>query len=238
MKKIILGLVAIVIIAGAFLMLNLDHAVKTLIEKQGSRALGVAVTLRDFDVSLSDQSAKIDGIAIANPKGFTAKNILATEAIAVKLGAVSKQLVAIEDVTVDGLQVTYELSSKGGTNFDALKAKLAKTEAKTQEKAEKGTKTRGPKIILTRLKITNATLISSLAGQEAPIQLPEIILTNLGTANSPATIAQISTQILQKILAVSSQAVIKNGLNQAEGLVKKGLQDQIKKQGLGGLLGN
>lgn len=243
MKKILLMLVAVVIAGGAYFALNLSPKVKTVIEQQASRALGVPVTLGSLTLSLADKSAHLGRLTVANPKGFSAPTLMETDEISVTIGEVSRARVTIREVTVNGLHVTYEMSETGQSNFDALQAKMKKSGTHGGKPAAASSqpamnKSDAPRIVITRLIITNALLLPAVAGQGTTIALPQLVLTNLGTEKNPETIGQIADQILAQVLAVSGQALMNAGMKQVQEGLKQGLKYQLNKQGLSGLLGN
>ena len=74
MKKIILGVVLIVIVAiggGVYYVLNnLDDLVKAAIEKHGSAATQTSVRVDSVKINLLEGSGGISGLTIANTSGF------------------------------------------------------------------------------------------------------------------------------------------------------------------------
>ena len=75
MKKVILGTVAVLLVAvvgvGVFLMQNLDGIVKNMIEKVGSDVVNTEVRVQEVKLNLSEGSATLRGFTVANPPGFS-----------------------------------------------------------------------------------------------------------------------------------------------------------------------
>ena len=73
MKKVILGLVLVIILAivgGVYYVLtNLDALVEAAIEKHGSEATQTAVRVDSVKIDLSNGAGAISGLTIANPTG-------------------------------------------------------------------------------------------------------------------------------------------------------------------------
>jgi hypothetical protein len=137
-----------------------------------------------------------------------------TNELSATLGDVSESLVTINDVVVDGMTVTYELGA-GGTNIDAVKANINAAavgngggagDAKTGGKADK------VKVIIRKLRITHAEVMPSIGAAHEPIPLPDITLNNIGSDSKPASASQVASEVISKIMAETSQGVLKSGL--------------------------
>ena len=78
MKKVILGLMLIIVIAIAgsvyYLLTNLDALVEAAIEKYGSEATQTSVLVDSVKINLTDGAAGITGLTIGNPAGYDLPN--------------------------------------------------------------------------------------------------------------------------------------------------------------------
>ncbi len=74
MKKVILGLILIIVmvIAGSvyYLFTNLDALIEAAIEKYGSEATQTSLLVDSVKTDLTNGAASITGLTIGNPKGF------------------------------------------------------------------------------------------------------------------------------------------------------------------------
>lgn len=205
MKKFAILVVFVLVMAGAAMYMNLGGAVKGLIEREGSAAVGTKVSVGGLDISLPEKSAKMGAFSIENPKGF-AGGLLKARSISIAVGDVTQEVVTLNEVDVEGLQMTYAFG-KGGTNFDAVRNNM-----KASDKTAKSS-TPAPKLIIKKLKIRNAELIPAIEGLgNQPVTMPDIVLTDVGTKSKPATIREAATQILNRLLSVGSNAALKNKL--------------------------
>ncbi|MHC4257076.1 MAG: hypothetical protein ACYSUH_01580 [Planctomycetota bacterium] len=78
-KKILIGVgvvVLIIVILVMVLLGNLNGIVKGVIEKVGTSVTGVPVTVGSVDIKISEGSAAIKELSVANPAGFSAKPML------------------------------------------------------------------------------------------------------------------------------------------------------------------
>lgn len=221
MKKFLILAAVLVVAGGVAVYMNLGGYVKKLIEQAGSAAVGTRVTVGGLDISLPEKAAKMGYLSIDNPKGF-AGGLLKARHIGIKVGEVTQAVVTLEEVDVEGLQMTYALG-KGGTNFDAVKKNL-----RSADKSSSATPA-APKLIIKKLRIRNAELVPAIEGLgNQPVTMPDIVLTNVGTRSKPATAAEAAGQILNKLLSAGTSAALKNKLTapvtDAVGKATKGLK--------------
>ncbi len=226
MKKF-LGLVIVLALLGGGAYLYLGGAVKALIERAGTEALGTPVHVTSLQFSLTDKKATMGRLTVDNPKGYGNDLLLKTESIAFKVGEVSQSLVVLDEVVVEGMQVTYAIGS-GGTNFDAMRKNM-----KASGKSAGEPVVPAPKLVIKKLKILNAQLVPAIAGLGSqPIDMPDITLTDVGTKSKPATAEEVAEQVLNRIISAGSNAALKNKLTAPVGKVvdeaTKGLKDLFK----------
>lgn len=212
MKKFGLMIVALIVVAGVALFLNLGGAIKKTIEVVGSQTLGTAVRVAGVHFSLADKSAGLSGLTIRNPGGFKEAYLLKTKDISVKVADVTQEVVSIDEILVEGMTVTYELGASG-TNVDVIKRNIKASASSSSQASQSGKK--GPDVIIKKIRIVNAEVIPALGGAVAPVKLPEIIVSNIGSKAAPANPAKVASQIIGTVLAVSSQGIAKAGLNEA-----------------------
>jgi hypothetical protein len=225
MKKFAILVVLLLIGGGAAFYLNLGGAVKAMIEQAGSAAVGTKVTVGGLDISLPEKSAKMGHLSIDNPKGF-AGGLLKARSISIAVGEVTQSVVTLNEVDVEGLQMTYAMGA-GGTNFDAIRKNLKSSGKPAQATPD------APKLIIKRLKIRNAELIPAIQGLgNQPVTMPDIVLTDVGTKSKPATAAEAAGQILNRLLSAGANAAMKNKLTAPVGKAvddaKKGLKGLFK----------
>ena len=102
----------------------------------------VSVSLLEFNLWRS--SANIQGLTVANPKGFRDKNILTLVdfSIDLKFFSLFGKKLEIRNISVDGLDFYFEPVSKGKNNIETLMDYVAKTfQKKSEKKSESDKKT-------------------------------------------------------------------------------------------------
>lgn len=214
-KKFLLVFVTLIAIIGAVVYFNFGSAVKKTIETAGTEALGVPVKVGGVSLHLSDKKAGLQGLFIGNPEGFKSEQLLKVKDISVTVGDVTRELVTLDEVVLDGLSVNYEVG-KGGTNLKALEKNIARAkkaiEAASGGAAKEEESVQSPEVIIKRLKIINAELIPAIPGMEAfnkPLTLPEIVLNDIGSKGSPASATDVASKVMNRIISSSTNTVVK-----------------------------
>lgn len=260
--KPLLTFLSIIVIAiiggGAYILINMDSLAKKVIEQVGAQALGVDVGIDTLEISLQDKKATVQGLKIANPKGFSKPYAMQVDVISVALGQVSKELVVLKDISVSGTDVNLEVKETG-TNLFAIKNGMPKPKEKTAATSEgtAATSASSVKVIIDRLAVTKAQLkpsVTLVAAQDLdPVVVPDIVMTGIGEKENgilaQEAIVQIWTQLSEEFGDAAADAGFYQGLaedtlkkigaGQIDGIKTK-IQDGLNEVGnsLKGLLGN
>jgi hypothetical protein len=210
-RNLFIALFILVAAFGLLVFLYLGSATKRVIETAGTSALGTKVSVSGLDISLRDKKATMRGLAVANLPGFDADKIVQAKTISATVGDISQHLVTLDEIVVDGMTVNYELGT-GGTNFDVLRKNMASTKRAGDDDAENSAASRAPKVVIHKLKILNAVVVPSAGKNKAPISLPDLTLTEIGSKSNPATARDVARQVLNKVLSASSTAIVTSGI--------------------------
>lgn len=116
-------LVLIFVVGGIYLYMNVNGIAKEISEKVASNALGVAVTIDDMDVSVSDKLVVVRGIRVANPDGYNKPYAMEIAKVTVAAESFSRALLHFKDVKVDGTVVHLEVRPRG-TNLGDIKKNI------------------------------------------------------------------------------------------------------------------
>ncbi len=242
MKKILIGIAVLVIVAAIALYLlvgNLDKILKGAIEGAGSELLGVAVTVETVELDLKSGMGQISGITIANPAGYKAANAFRMDTIrlGLDLSSLRKQPIVIRELNIQSPTVDLEVNEQGGSNMQTLLDNIKQNSAKTDEKAaeeqpsQEETGTKEPvKLSFTKLAITGVTVNGKVPGQEpTQVVLPDIVKENVGGTEG-LTPAQVGGVIIGDIAAQSLQAVVEKKLSEKVEEAAQGLFNDLKKK--------
>lgn len=242
MKKILIGIAALLIVGAIALYLlvgNLDKILKGAIEGAGSELLGVPVTVASVELDLKSGMGQISGITIANPAGYKAANAFRMDTIrlGLDLSSLRKQPIVIRELNIQSPTVDLEVNEQGGSNMQTLLDNIKQNSAKTDEKAaeeqpsQEETDTKEPvKLSFTKLAITGVTVNGVVPGQEpTQVVLPDIVKENVGGTEG-LTPAQVGGVIIGDIAAQSLQAIVEKKLSEKMEEAAQGLFNDLKKK--------
>jgi hypothetical protein len=228
MKKVILGLALVVIIAVAggiyYVLTNLDSLVKAAIEKYGSQATHTAVRVDKVHIDLSGGAGAIYGLTVANPKGFASPKAfsLGEVGMRINLKSLSEEPYIIEEITVRAPQVFVEINADKQVNLNELKKNLTGGTAPadtTKPTTESGSKD-APRLIIRRIVFADGLIdakVVPLDNKEYKLKLPSLTMSNLGGSKG-ATPEQIAKEIISRL---SDQALAE--------IKKRGIDDELDK---------
>ena len=221
MKKIILGLVLVIIFAIAggvyYVLTNLDALVKAAIEEHGSNATQTAVRVDKVRIDLTNGTGAISGLTIANPKNFAMPYAFSLGEIrtGIDLQSLQEEPYVISEITVLAPQVYVEINEDKKTNLNELKKTLmagmpATTPAKTEAAPDK-TNAAEPRLIIRRITFADGNItarVAALDNKEYQLKLPSLDMTNLGGTRG-ATPSQLASEILSRLTDRASDEVKK-----------------------------
>jgi hypothetical protein len=217
-KVALFAVVAVVILIAVAMHLWLGTVIKAGIERVGPEVTGTSVTLKDVDIGLIAGRAQLEGLTVGNPKGFAAPAALkiGTARVRVNWGSVLSDRVVIEEITIDGPEVTYEgLLSK--SNFSTLLKNVqlfSSTRANPKPTGPLAQPARSTerKFWIKELNVTNghvALWVGSalLANQNLSMALPAIHLMDIGKNSGGATAEEVVAAVLAALNKASAEAV-------------------------------
>jgi len=202
-SKVIVTIISIIVIVAivAVVVVGLfaDAALKAAIESAGSKALNVKVEVQDVDLSIMAGKVGLRNLVINNPPGYQHPKLLDLQnaRIAVKLRSLTSDVVAIKDISLDGVKIVVEQKGLSNNLQDIIKAMPSRAES--AEKAEPS----GKKLHIDNLEITNATAMVKLLpvpgkADTVTLKLSPIKMTDLGSDNK-LDIASLSAEVILAI---------------------------------------
>jgi hypothetical protein len=217
MKKIILGLVLLLIIGiggGVFYLLhNLDTIVKIAIEKYGSQAIQTSVRVDKVRIKLQEGSASISGLTIANPPGFSTPYAfsLGDISVGIDIDSLTGNVIVIREIGIAAPQVFFEINADKKTNLDVLSKNLGTGAEPAPAEQQAGAE---PRLIISKASLHGAELqarVVPLNNKEYRLKLPAITMNNLG-APKGAPPAEIARQMLDQLLDRVKAEIKKQGI--------------------------
>lgn len=222
MKKIILGLFLVIVIAIAgglyYVLTNLDALVEAAIEKHGSEATRTAVLVDSVKIDLASGAGGISGLTIANPKGFSMPHAFSLGEVrtGINLESLQEEPYIIDEITVLAPQVFVEINEDNKTNLHELKKNLtagstSSSKPVKKEQAPAAGSKKEPRLIIRRITFADGSIqarVAALQNKEYQLKLPGLDMSNLGGKNG-ATGSELASEILQRLTDRASEVVQK-----------------------------
>ncbi len=247
----VLTVILVIIGAGLFYVAsNINNVVKEAIVTVGSDTLKTKVTLDSVDILLLSSRAKLSGLVIANPPGFTAPSLFEMDTIVVDLDILSlmDKLVSVQEITIDGARVTAE--QKGTTTNVQTLLKGLESGAAAPAPASEQTETEAGASVDVLIKvgqfkfINSATQLVTEQWGEKDVSIPDIELSNIGgeagvppegLANAiiKPLLKQLNTALkdrLQELLEDEAKAKAKEKLKEKEDELKEKVDKKLQEE--------
>ncbi len=120
--RLIIGIVALVIIAIFVVGLFLGNIVKRGIETVGPKIAGVNIKLDHVGLSLLSGSANIKGLTVGNPEGFKTPEAISVGgvSVAVSPGSLLSDKIVVRSINVKAPEITFEGTLRGNNLSEIL----------------------------------------------------------------------------------------------------------------------
>lgn len=201
MKKLVIVLAVIVVVAGAGLLYvgsQLDSIVAGLIEEHGSAATKTPVRVGGVSIQLAEATGAISSLSVGNPEGFPGNAIeLGNFSLTLNPASLTSDTVVIEDVTVSGARLNIQQEGAGNNLRQLLQNLGAASPDDGDDSAESG-----KKLIIDQFTLAGASASLSVPdlGENREVELPTIRLRNIGSAEGGATGSEIARQVLKPVI--------------------------------------
>ncbi len=234
-KGIVITLIIIVILIAAtltYLFTNLNMIVKMAIEKYGTEAVQTAVRVKRVNIQIKEGSAFIEGLTVANPKGFETPLAfsLGKTGADIDLTSLKTDKIGIEDIVVEAPEIFVEINKDNKNNLNELMKNLPKSSS--AKKTSEGKKeTKEAKLHIHHIIFEKGKIYARVVPMDRDYELnmPKVEMHNLR-----GTPQEITKQIIQKLGKVAVKEVQRKGVGQAADKLKKEatkkVTDNLKKK--------
>ncbi|AYA66137.1 AsmA family protein [Alteromonas sp. RKMC-009] len=161
MKKVlVILLLVIVVIAGGvvYLASGANDFIREQIETQGTKYLATPVTVSAVDLSFSDGRLTITDIDVENPDGFSEEDAFSLDGVTLDLAGATEEPYRIQEVTVDGPEILYEVDASGQGNLMVIKENLMANLPQGDSQPAEPSSAPAPKLIVDAVTVSNAKL--------------------------------------------------------------------------------
>jgi hypothetical protein len=209
--KIGLGVAAVLLAAVTALFFfgtsQLNRTIVDTVENYGSAATGTEVYLGDAQISLRNTSGTLKELMVYNPPGFQSDYALRIASIRLDLNlkASTSQLIVLNDVLADG--ATLNAEQRGNTSN--LTEILAHMNAPAEQAGNNAPSGAEPRIIIDRFELTGGRIVltSDLAGSPQTLDLPDVVVNDIGKSSGGATLDEAAQALLKPIMAAGRSAL-------------------------------
>ena len=237
---LLLGLVVLVVVGALFLLGSLDTIARTGVEKGSTYALAVPTTLDSADVDVFGGSFAMSGLTVSNPEGFTAPHFLALNdgGVQVDLGTLRADTIELPSLRLTGLDVHLQ-KADGKANYEVILENLKRFESGDKADTDPGDRG-GKNFIIREVRVENVTAHVALLpiggdATKVDVEVPEIVLTNVGSGDDSVDMAELvgilTKAILTSIVSVGGDVIpadmlggLQSGLDGLSGLGDVGVQ--------------
>jgi hypothetical protein len=206
-KRGILVVVALVVVAIGAIWLSLGHIVRSAVEREGTKSLRLATTLNTATVSLFGGKLGLHGLGIASPRGFSAPEMLEVgkARVDVRYGELRKEPIHVDALTIDKPRLVIEQSG-GALNF-----------RKAMELLPQSDPNKPPmKLVIDRIDVKEAQVVirPGLPGleHEIVVAVPALSLKDVGQGKGAHNGAAIKDVAMQVIGALAAKAAESDGV--------------------------
>lgn len=227
MKTLIkVGVIAIllIVVAVAVLSFYLDSMIKAEVEAVGPKITGTAVKLDGVSLSLLSGQARLKGLVVGNPPGFQTERSfkLADAKVKADLKTALSDKLIIEEILIDGPEITYESGSSGSNisriqeNVRAFGKSVAPKDA-AESKSPKKDPTQ-KKVQINHFIVKNAQLnaSTSMLKGKTTVSMPDIYLKDIGKDSGGVTVQTAAAEVFAAI----NKSVVQSVSRGAEETVK------------------
>ncbi len=194
LRRVVIVLLAAVVVVMGLSIWQINAVAERVIETQGSAALGVDTTIDFISIGFFPPSLRIGGFEIENPGGFRERNFftLGTGTAKVAAGSLRADTVVISELCLRGAAISLERDLRR-TNYGVVLGNLRRSDSGRSSAPGADEGGPGKRFRVARVVIEDLTahLAVGLRGefQETRIQVPEIVLTDVGGAEAAGVVA-------------------------------------------------
>src|SRR6266852_9079489 len=245
-----IGMIGVLLIVVALVVISssLSSIIKAGVEAVGPKITGTTVKLDAMDLSLFSGQGRLKGLVVGNPPSFQAEIAfkLADAKVKVDLKTALSDKLIIEEILIDGPEITYE-GGPSGSNISKIQEHVAAfgKSVGTKGAGESQSQKRDPtqkKVQINHFIVKNGQVslsASMLKGKGLTVRLPDLHLRDIGKESGGVMVQQAAAEVLMAINKSVVQSVAGSGklLEKAAEEAAKGLGSEAGKavEGIKGL---
>ena len=231
MKKVIvrgsIGIVALILILVLLVMVFINSIAKSAITTAGTSTLGVDTSLDSISIGLFSGHSSIDGVSVANPKGFDGDFLDLSEGVLdVNLSSLLGDVIEVRQIALEGLNVQF-VQKIDGSNVSRILDNVKGSTSAVSDKPAKDESDPGSsrKFVIDQLKVTNVKVsvaVEPISSATAPstVTINQIIVKDIGKKKDGADLDQLIAIVVQSVV----DAVIKSAPSEIPAIMMQGIE--------------
>lgn len=181
-KRLLLAVLVVVIVACGYLYARLDSLVKKAVETYGPRLTQTTVTLRSVHLSPFSGRGRLKGLVIGSPEGFKEPEVLSlgSASVALEPKSLLSEVIVVHELSFEAPELYYE-REKNGVNLDKLQKNVESSlPAPTAASAEEAKPSKPKKIRIEHFSARGGKVFVDVYGVKAQTPLPDVTLDDIG----------------------------------------------------------
>jgi hypothetical protein len=206
------AVVAAILVASLFgLYLYLDAIVGRAVERGASYALGVDTRVGFARIGLLAGSFGLGGLEVANPPGFEEPRFLGLREaqLDVDMETLREPTVNVPRLAIRGIEVDLDKQQRKA-NYQVILDNLARFETKEAAPAPEPGQGAGKRFLVHEIVIrdveAHVRVVEAGGVGKLDVVVPEVRVQNLGAADRPLTLAELSGVVVKAVLASIAKA--------------------------------
>lgn len=240
LKKIVIGLVLLLVVLVVGAVLFLDSIVKAGIGTAGSHVLGVPTRAGLVSVGLVSGKTSIGNLEVDNPQGYAPVKFLSLGAIEVDapFSQLTGDKIVIDRVALRDLKLDIEKGADGKLNVEKIVDNLKKATGtdKPAEPAPEPPPGESKEALVKELRIERVTVnLRNIAGGKdgvVEVKLPDLVVRDL---SSKGGVDVLASELSGVVIGSVMKSVIAANIEGIGSEVLGGMQGAV--EGLGGVIG-
>lgn len=221
-----------------------DYALKTL-----TSGTGIEAGISSVSVDVREQKVQVSDFFITNPPNFEKCNALAFKTVLIDADitvadALSKKLVVVDEVRIEGLSMNLEVRTEKGISglISSPKSNLTEIKSIFENKfglnGDKKNQTQTAKsdsgewkFIIRKIVFAQGTIDGSLNNRKLKITMPSFELTNLGVSQGGETVGELVSDITNQLAVIGTAALLQDAVKGGIEAGGDGANDALKGAG-------
>lgn len=196
MLRILLALVAVAATAVVIIVVCVDEVAESLLERSGSDALGVEVTVESVDLGIIDDRSVIRELAVANPASFAAPHLLRIEEISAAAGLrtlLGSGAVEIDTLVLRGIHLDLEKHGDS-SNIETIIEHVQRTHVDSGDPEDRPLKI--GRLVFEDITVTARGEFASVQTGTVAAHIDRIVLEDVDSMTDGSQLVQVITSAL------------------------------------------